>query len=156
MLTIAVPGGQTLLIAHLVLDYNGTIALDGRLIEGVAERLARLAPDLQIHILTADTHGTAARETEGLPCLLAVIPPNNQDLAKLDYIEHIGPQRVAAIGNGRNDCLMLERAVLSIAIVGEEGASGRALAAADLVSTDIAGALDLLLSPKRLQATLRN
>lgn len=156
MLTIAVPGCLMLQLAHLVLDYNGTIAMDGRLIEGVAGRLARLAPDLQIHVLTADTHGTAAKETESLPCLLAVIPPDNQDLAKLGYIEHIGPQRVVAVGNGRNDCLMLERATLGIAIVGGEGASSRALAAADLVCTDIAGALDLLLTPKRLQATLRN
>ena len=155
MLTIAVPGGQMLQLAHLVLDYNGTIALDGRLIDGVAERLARLASDLQVHVLTANTHGTAAKETEGLPCLLAVIPPDNQDQAKLGYLEHIGPQRVVAIGNGRNDCLMLGRAALGIAIVGGEGASGRALMAADLVCTDIAGALDLLLSPKRLQATLR-
>lgn len=156
MLTIAVPGGQVLQLTHLVLDYNGTIALDGRLIDGVAERLARLAPDLQIHVLTADTHGTVANETEALPCRLAIIPQDNQDQAKLAYIEQLDPQRVAAIGNGRNDSLMLGRAALGIAIVGGEGASGRALVAADLVCTDIAAALDLLLVPKRLQATLRN
>ena len=156
MLTIAVPGGQVLQLTHLVLDYNGTIAMDGRLIDRVAERLARLAPDLQIHVLTADTHDTVANESEALPCRLAIIPPDNQDQAKLAYIEQLDPQRVAAIGNGRNDCLMLGRAALGIAIVGGEGASGRALVAADLVCTDIAGALDLLLAPKRLQATLRN
>lgn len=156
MLTIAIPGGQVLQLTHLVLDYNGTIALDGRLIDGVAERLSQLAPDLQIHVLTADTHGTVAKETEALPCRLAIIPPDNQDQAKLGYIEQIDTRRVAAVGNGRNDCLMLRRAALGIAIVGGEGASGRALMAADLVCTGITGALDLLLAPKRLQATLRN
>ncbi len=156
MLTCTIPGGQTLHLAHLVLDYNGTIALGGRLLDGVAERLTRLAEYLEIHVLTADTHGTVKEEVRGLPCRLAVIGPGTQDQAKLAYIEQLGPLLVVAVGNGRNDCLMLERAALGIAVVGGEGASSRVLLAADLVCTGIADGLDMLLTPRHLQATLRN
>jgi soluble P-type ATPase len=62
---------------------------------------------------------------------------------------------VAAIGNGRNDQLMLAAAALGIAVVQEEGAAIESLSAADVVLPDIRSALDLLLFPKRLIATLR-
>ena len=38
MIKIEIPGRETIEIEHVVLDYNGTIALDGRLIAGAAER----------------------------------------------------------------------------------------------------------------------
>lgn len=55
MLTIDIPGGQTLQLSHLALDFNGTIAIDGEVIAGVPERLIKLAGLLQIHVITADT-----------------------------------------------------------------------------------------------------
>jgi soluble P-type ATPase len=60
-----------------------------------------------------------------------------------------------AIGNGRNDALMLKRAALGIAVVQTEGAATAALLAADLVTPGIIEVLDLLLHPDRLRATLR-
>ena len=36
MIRIDVPGREIIEIEHVVLDYNGTIALDGQLIEGAA------------------------------------------------------------------------------------------------------------------------
>jgi soluble P-type ATPase len=59
MLEINIPGGRKLQLKHMVLDYNGTIAFDGDLIEGLKENLEALADKLQIHILTADTFGKA-------------------------------------------------------------------------------------------------
>jgi len=38
MLTIEIPGVRTLRIEHLVLDNNGTLACDGRLVKGVRGR----------------------------------------------------------------------------------------------------------------------
>lgn len=43
----------------------------------------------------------------------------------------------------------------AIAIVGGEGCAADALAAADVVCTDVHDAIDLLLTPMRLVATLR-
>jgi len=156
MLTIEIPGGQTLRLSYLVLDFNGTIAIDGEVVAGVPERLIALADLLQIHILTADTHGTAAGKLADLPCILAIIPTEQQDLAKLKALSTLGQHSVVAIGNGQNDRLMLAEATLGIGIIGKEGACTTAILAADLLCTDILDALDLLLHPKRLQASLRN
>lgn len=156
MLKIAVPGFGKLNLAHLVLDYNGTLSLDGLLIEGVEERLKRLAESLEIHVVTADTFGKAAGELKGLPCRLTVLIQDGQDVAKEEYVRQLGAQQVAAVGNGRNDRRMLAAAALGIAVVGPEGAAAEALAAAHVAAPSIRAALDLLLNPLRLTATLRS
>ncbi|MHC4179434.1 MAG: HAD family hydrolase [Planctomycetota bacterium] len=156
MLEIAVPGSEVLQIEYLVLDYNGTLACDGELIEGVAQSLRALAGNLQIHVVTADTFGKARSRLEGLPCELVVLPAENQDVGKLEYIERLGPGKTACVGNGRNDRLMLKEAVLGIAVVQEEGAATETLLAADVVCPDVLSALGLLTDPLRLKATLRS
>ena len=67
MLTIPIPGREDLQLAHLILDYNGTIALDGAVIESIRSRLDKLAESLSICVITADTHGTAAAACRDLP-----------------------------------------------------------------------------------------
>ncbi|WP_321393800.1 hypothetical protein [uncultured Desulfuromusa sp.] len=90
-----------------------------------------------------------------IPCELAVISTTSQDDEKLDYIKSLGVKNVVAVGNGRNDRLMLKAAQLSMAIAQTEGASMAAVLAADILVPDILVALDLLLKPQRLIATLR-
>jgi len=156
MLNLTIPGWKTLQLAHLVLDCNGTIALDGRLIDGVNPRFKALAASLSIHILTADTFGTVREALAGLPCQLAVIPMDQQAEAKLAYVVELGREACVSIGNGRNDRLMLKEAALGIALVQAEGAAAEAVLAADVVSCNILDALDLLCRPLRLTATLRS
>lgn len=155
MIEIVVPGYRTLHLQHLVMDYNGTLARDGRLLDGVRPRLDNLADRLHLHMITADTFGLAREELAGVRCDLAVLPGDEQATAKLAYIRNLSPEGVAAIGNGRNDRLMLRAAALGIAVVQEEGAATETLSAADVVMSDILSALDMLLFPKRLIATLR-
>jgi soluble P-type ATPase len=155
MLDINIPGAQPLRLSHLILDYNGTLACDGTILKEVAERLEILAEHLEIHIVTADTFGSVRTQVAHLPVQLAVIPPEKQAQAKAAYIENSGPANSAAIGNGRNDALMLKRAALGIAVMQTEGAAMEALLAADVVTSGIVDALDLLLHPDRLKATLR-
>jgi soluble P-type ATPase len=156
MLRIAIPGTKDLQLEYLVLDYNGTLACDGELIEGVEHLLKALAEDLQIHVVTADTFGKAQSAVEGLPCQLVVLPAEKQDVGKLAYIRRLGPESTAAIGNGRNDRLMLKAAALGIAVVQEEGTAVETLLAADVVCPDVLSALRLLSDPLRLTATLRS
>ena len=156
MLEIDIPGYRKLELQHLVLDYNGTIACDGHLIEGVAGRLGLLAGKLKLHVLTADTFGKARSGLEGIPCELYVLPVKNQDTGKLEYVERLGPESTVCIGNGRNDRLMLEKAALGIAVVLEEGASVETIPAADELCSSIASVLALLTNPLRLIATLRS
>ena len=155
-MNVDIPDFGRLDLAHLVLDYNGTLACDGDLLPGVAQRLTARAVDLQIHVVTADTFGKARAGLQGLPCDLVVLGTDGQDEAKRTYVERLGSDAVVAIGNGRNDALMLEIARLGIAVVQEEGAAARTLAAADLVCPHINAALDLFDHPGRLIASLRS
>ncbi len=152
---ISIPGFGDLSLAHLVLDYNGTLAADGRLLPGVAPRLVRLAPSLEVHVLTADTFGGVREELAGLPVRVTVIPRGDEAQAKAGVVRTLGAERTAAIGNGRNDALMLSEAALGVAVLQGEGAAREALLAADVVAPDIQAALDLFLHPARLLATLR-
>ena len=155
MLKIEIPGCEPLHLSDLVLDYNGTIAAGGRLIDGVKERLEVLSQSLDIHVLTADTFGSVRSELSEAVCRLYVIPPGNQAQAKVDYVRRLGCEGVVCVGNGRNDTLMLGEAALGIAVIQSEGAFSRAVLSADVVTTDILDALDLLIHPLRLAATLR-
>lgn len=155
---IDIPGQGQLALRHLVLDYNGTLALDGVLLPGVAERLAILSAApcaLGIHVVTADTFGQVREQLAAVPCACHILGPGRQDQAKLDVVRALGAREVAAVGNGRNDRLMLEAAALGIAVLGREGASREAMAAARIVCPAILDALDLLCHPLRLVATLR-
>jgi len=156
MLAVEIPGFGALRLEHLVLDYNGTLALDGEPLPGVRDALCALASSLTIHVLTADTFGKAGSRLQGLPCRRSVLDAANQDAAKQAYVEALGPATVVCIGNGRNDRLMLEAAALGIAVVQEEGAAVEALTSADVVAPSIAAALALLTNPLRLVATLRS
>jgi soluble P-type ATPase len=156
MLEIIIPGYRTLRLEHLVLDYNGTLACDGELLDGVRGRLNALAGTLQIHILTADTFGKARVQLVGTPCHLSILPGEDQDRRKLEYIQRLGPETTVCVGNGRNDRLMLREAGLSIVVIQAEGAAAQTVLAADVLSLDILAALDLLAQPQRLVATLRS
>ncbi len=122
------------------------------MIDGVTERLARLGRDLELHLLTADTLGTASRLAAGLPLSVVTIARGSE---KADLVRRLGPDQTVAIGNGRNDEAMLRVARLGIAVIGHEGASTAALLAADIVCLSILDALDLLLDERTLASTLR-
>lgn len=157
MLQIHIPGDERSMdLSHLVLDYNGTVACDGELISGVKERLETLSAHLEIHILTADTFGSVHETLAGISCRLSIIPREEQAQAKLRYVDQLGLASSVCVGNGRNDELMLREAVLGIAVVQTEGAAMSAILAADVVTFSILDALDLLLHPLRLMATLRS
>lgn len=156
MIEISVPGYEVLRLKHLVLDYNGTLAVDGKLIGGVKKALADLSDKLKVHVLTADTFGKAKAGLKGINCQLSILPLEHQDIGKLEYIQALGANNTVCIGNGRNDRFMLAEAVLGIAVVQEEGAAFDTLQAADIVCNSIVSALELLLNPLRLVATLRS
>ncbi len=156
MWKLSIPGFKTLEIQFLVLDFNGTLGIDGKLIPGVKERLITLSKDFEIRIVTADTFGRAAQELEGIPVSLKILDTENQAVAKQNHVQQLDPNRVITMGNGRNDRLMLKEAALGIALIQEEGASAESIQSADLVCKSITDALDLLKNPKRLVASLRN
>jgi len=156
LIEISIPGYGNMHIEHLVLDYNGTLACDGKLLSGVKQNLKIIADKLQIHVLTADTFGKAQSQLKTIPCNLVILPRENQDIGKLKYIQQLNPEFTVCIGNGRNDRLMLKEAALGIAVIQNEGASMETMAAANIVCTSIVDAFNLLINPLRLIATLRS
>jgi len=155
MIEIDIPGNKILRLEHLVLDYNGTIAFDGALIDGVREYLNELSQMLTVHVVTADTFGSVKKALEDIDCKLALIPLDHQDVAKLEYVKNLGREQTVSMGNGVNDRLMLKASALGVAVIQGEGAASETLASADVVCTDIQSALSLLIHPLRLTATLR-
>ena len=154
MLKIQIPGREELVLNHLILDYNGTIAEDGEIIESIRPRLAELSRDLSIYVITADTHGTAAKKCEGLPLQVLTFPTTEVGAIKAQEAQTCSGG-VVTIGNGYNDIQMSDVADLSICVMGKEGCCGALLMHCDVVVTSIDDALDLLLKTGRLRATLR-
>jgi soluble P-type ATPase len=154
MLKIKIPGREELTLSHLILDYNGTIAEDGEIIEAIRPRLAELSKDLSIYVITADTHGTAAQKCAGLPLQVLTFPTTEVGAIKAEEAQKLSGG-VVTIGNGFNDIQMSDAADLSICVIGREGCCGALLLHVDVVVTSIADALDLLLKTGRVRATLR-
>jgi soluble P-type ATPase len=147
-----IPGSRAIELEHLLLDVNGTLTDRGELLPGVAERLARLRSELVVHLLSADTFGNLDELGRGLGVGTKRISTGR---AKASVVSELGADGCAAIGNGRNDAEMLRAVRLGIAVLGPEGASSEALRAADVACSSILVALDLLLDPLALAATLR-
>jgi P-type E1-E2 ATPase len=155
MIKIEIPGTGLKQIEHLVLDYNGTLAIDGNMIPGVKEKLNLLAEKISVHVISADTFGKAQDGLNEVCCEYIPTSDENQAKCKQDYVTKLGAQTVIAIGNGANDALMLKDAEIGIVLIQKEGASVNSLTNADIVCTEINDALDLLLHPLRIAATLR-
>ena len=155
MIELKIPGRGELQLEHLVCDVNGTLAVDGELLEGIARRLKVLSDRLQIHLLTADTHGRQALIDQQLGRKAVRIQPENEVAQKAAYIQQLGASQVIAIGQGANDAQMLAEAAMGVCVLSVEGTAVTTLLSADLVVKDIYQALDLLENPIRLVATLR-
>jgi soluble P-type ATPase len=155
VINVTIPGRGTYRIEHLVLDLNGTISSDGGIIRGVSERLEGLKHQLDITVVTADTNKNAQSLLEHLPVSICTIGETEENEQKLAVVLKKGKHRTACVGNGANDVSMLRESTIGICVVGQEGASAEAMMASDVVVPTVNDALDLLLKPNRLQATLR-
>ena len=65
---IAIPGRETIEIENVILDCNGTIAIDGKLIDGVSELINKLSSNINFHIITAETYGSFEKELANINC----------------------------------------------------------------------------------------
>jgi len=155
VIEITIPGRGNYTIKNLVLDLNGTITVDGTIIGGVKEKVAMLSQKLDIFLVTADTNKNAERLVRDLPVTLYTIKETEENDQKLRVVLKQGKNNTVSIGNGCNDVSMLKESAIGICIVGGEGASAEAMMASDLAVSTINDALDLLLKPHRLRATLR-
>jgi P-type E1-E2 ATPase len=155
MIEINIPGRGALRVEHLVTDVNGTLAIDGQLIAGVAKQISALRDRLTIHVLTADTHGKQALIDQQLNLTAVRIQPGDESKQKADYVRKLGSESVVAVGQGANDADMLKEAALGICVMSQEGIATGTLLSTDLLLPSIAAALELLDKPLRIIASLR-
>jgi len=155
VIEITIPGKGNYTIKNVVVDLNGTIAVDGKIIQSVKEKVTVLSQELNIFLVTADTNKNAERLISDLPVTLYKIKEGEENNQKLQVVLKKGKDNTVSIGNGCNDISMLKESAIGICIVGGEGASTEAMMASDLAVSNINDALDLLLKPHRLKATLR-
>ena len=155
MIELNIPGPGALQLEHLVCDVNGTLAVDGRLLDGMVRQLTGLRDRLTLHLVTADTLGRQAVIDRQLNLQSVRVLPGNEQSQKLEFVRSLGPERVVAIGQGANDAAMLQAAALGIAVLSQEGLAIETLLAADILVPDIYVALQLIEKPLRIVASLR-
>jgi len=149
---IPIPGGEDLTLEHLVLDVNGTLTHRGQPIVSAVSTLEELSGRLTLHLLSADTFGTAGELAASLGASYRQVATGED---KREYVLALGASTCVAVGNGRNDVPMLCAAALGIAVLGPEGLHRAALNAAEVSTLSIDEALNLLVEPRGLTATLR-
>jgi soluble P-type ATPase len=154
MIKIEIPQGESFEIKYLVFDYNGTVANNGIIYPNVLERLNSYN-NLEVFVVTADTYGTVREEIKNSNIKVKIISKENGSKDKKNFVKKLGSKNVIAFGNGSNDRLMLKEAGVGICVIGEEGASIKALMASDLVVNGIDDALDYIDQPKKIVAGLR-
>jgi len=152
---IEIPNYKKLEIKYIVLDYNGTLASSGKVLDDTKEVLKKLCNVYRVYVITADTFGTVKDELKEFNLEVVVLSSSNHTKEKADFVNSLGANSAVAIGNGNNDEQMLKSAKLSIAIVADEGCSTKTLLASDITCYNIKDALNLLINKKSLIATLR-
>jgi P-type E1-E2 ATPase len=155
MIELNIPGRGLIQLQHLVCDVNGTLAVDGQLMDGVMQRLSLLSDRLTLHMLTADTHGRQDIIDRQIGIQAVRIPPGNESAQKTEYVKKLGADTCVAVGQGANDAGMLQAAALGICVLSPEGTATETMIHADIITASIVDALDLLEKPLRIVATLR-
>ena len=155
MISIDIPGWGNMEVENVVLDLNGTLATDGKILPELKKKIRALAGRVKIYVLTADTQGTATEEIREMNVELVKVEGEDSKEGKFNFLKSLDLEKTVAMGNGNNDELILKEAALGIGILGDEGISVTAVKQADIMIKNISDALDLLLKPKRLIATLR-
>lgn len=156
MIFVEIPGRDNLNIKNIVFDYNGTVAADGIMVSQTKENLKKISEKLKVYIITADTYGNVKKQCEGLPVSVETFPKGNATFHKKSFVEKLGSEETMVIGNGMNDIEMFKAAILSIAVIGEEGCAGKLIAQSDIVVRSIEKVFSMIENTNRIVATLRD
>ena len=154
MISILRPGQEPLNVDFILIDFDGTLAIDGRVHPKAKDKVNLLAKRAKIYVLAKGEKERVEGVLNKVKTEVVWIPPEGASQAKLDLLRQLGRSRTVAIGNGVEDAPMIEEASLGICMLSQEGTAASTLQKADLVFTSILDALDFLLKPLRQQGTL--
>jgi soluble P-type ATPase len=154
MIPIERPGRDPLEIESILLDFDGTLAIDRRVHPKVKDKINLLSKRTNIYVLTTQKKELIEERLRKVKAEIIYLAEGDSSRRKLDLLRQLGPTRCVAIGNGMDDAAIIEEAGIGICVINKEGSSGEAIKNADLVFADILDALDFLLKPLRQKATL--
>lgn len=142
-------------LKNVVFDYNGTLAVSGELIPGIALALQQLQTRYNVYCITADTFSTAQAQLASIGLECVVLQPEHKGSEKAAFVKALGANETACVGNGNNDIPMFELCALAVAVVGKEGCFSKAIAVSDITVCDIHDAIAILMNPKKIHAVTR-
>ncbi len=154
MILIQRPGQESIEIDYILIDFEGTLALDGRVHPKAKDKINLLSKRTKIYIFAKGEKEKIEETLRRVKAELFFLKEEDSSSKKLDLLLNLGAPRAVVIGNGLDDVPLMEEAGLSMVIIGKEGTSGKLIQTADLVFTNIVDALDFLLKPLRQKATL--
>ena len=154
MITIQRPGQDNFEIDFILIDFEGTLALDRRVHPKAKDKINLLSKRTKIYILTKEEKECVEEALKKVKSELIYLSEENSSRQKLDWLHQLGATRTVAIGNGIDDISMIEEAGLGICVLSKEGTSSETMKKADVVFMNILDALDFLLKPIRQKATL--
>lgn len=155
MINISIPGFKDICIRNIVFDYNGTLAEDGKVSDRTMEMLLILKEHLNVYVATADTYGNVAAEFAGTDIEIRKFPSNRASLFKKETVISLGPCETMCVGNGVNDIEMSKECILSVAVIGPEGCSGKLISNCDIAVKSVDDVFHMLNKTDRIKATLR-
>jgi soluble P-type ATPase len=154
MISIQRPGMESLDIHFVLIDFEGTLAMDGRVHPKAKDKVNLLSKRATIYILTKSNREKVEEALRKMKVEILYVTEGDSSQQKLNALQRLGPHQTAVIGNGLDDVRIMEQAGLGMCVIGKEGASAEAMAKADLVVTHVLDALDFLLKPMRQRAIL--
>ncbi len=154
MIRIERPELSPVEIEFVLIDFEGTLAIDRRVHPKAKDKINLLSKRAKIYILTKEKKELIEERLRKVKAEIVYLSESGSSQRKLDLLRQLGPARCAGIGNGADDAAMIKEAGIGISIIGKEGSAGEAVRNSDLVFIDILDALDFLLKPLRQKATL--
>ncbi|MHA1607534.1 MAG: HAD family hydrolase [Candidatus Freyarchaeota archaeon] len=157
MIVFSIPGVGDVRVENVVFDLNGTLSMNGVVPPEVQSKVRQLSKTVNVVLLSSDTRGNLAEVGEMLGARWKRVSGQAlpEDVEKEKVVEELGAENTIAVGNGRNDALMLKKAKIGIVVIGEEGASSTAIMNADIVVTSPLQAIEMILDPQKIVATMR-
>ncbi len=150
---ISIPETEEMELNTLILDLNGTLTEGGVLVDGVNQKIKLIKEKgLKVILFSGDTRGVAQKIADELGTELTLTKNGKEKQAEA---LKLNPSTCVTIGNGLIDSLLFKEVKLAIGVIQKEGIHTACLKEADIITTSVIDALDLLLDEKSLIATLR-
>ncbi len=137
----------------IILDLNGTLAVGGKIVDGVIPRIKKLQEyGYKIMLFTGDQRGTAPEQARDMDIDVVI---TKDTIEKSNAAKKYNPSTTVAIGNARIDIGTFENAKVRIATLQKEGIHAGILGHVDMIVPSINDALDLLIDVDAFNATMR-